>query len=59
MSLKNDMKKALYFTIGAVAVGVDTVAEVTEELLKKSDTVVKKSKKVFKDTCEEKKRSRD
>ena len=59
MSLEKNIKKAIYFTIGAVAVGADAVADVTEELLKKSDVVLAKGKTVFKKACEDKKLFRD
>lgn len=51
MCIRDTLANALYFTVGAVAVGLEAVAEVADELTKKGADVVKEGKAVFADTC--------
>ena len=51
MCIRNALVNALYFTVGAVAVGLEAVSEVADELTKKGADVVKEGKAVFTETC--------
>ncbi len=51
MCIRDALTNVLYFTVGAVAVGLEAVAEVADELTQKGANVVKEGKAVFADTC--------
>ena len=51
MNLRKDIANALYFAVGAVAVGIETLAEAAETLTQKGAVVVKQGKEVFNDFC--------
>ena len=49
MNLRNSFANALYFAVGAVAVGLETLADAAESLTQKGTDVVKQGKQVFDD----------
>ena len=49
MSFRKAMADALYFTVGAVAVGIEAVADAADVLTQKGADVVSKGKEVFND----------
>ena len=51
MSFRKGIKDALYFTVGAVAVGLETLADAADKLTEKGADVVKHGKEVFEDFC--------
>ncbi len=51
MNFRNSLANALYFTVGAVAVGLESLAEAAELLTQKGAEVVKQGKEVFHDFC--------
>ena len=51
MSIRKNLANALYFTVGAVAVGLETLAEAADTLTEKGVSVVKQGKEVFRDFC--------
>ena len=51
MNFRKTLTNALYFTIGAVAVGLETIADAAETLTEKGADVVKHGKEDFGDFC--------
>ncbi len=49
MSFRKTMADALYFTVGAVAVGMEAIADAADALTQKGADVVTKGKEVFND----------
>lgn len=49
MSFRKTMADALYFTVGAVAVGIEAIADAADVLTQKGANVVSKGKEVFND----------
>ncbi len=49
MSFRKTMADALYFTVGAVAVGIEAIADAADVLTQKGSDVVSKGKEVFND----------
>ncbi|MBE6568065.1 MAG: hypothetical protein E7657_05345 [Ruminococcaceae bacterium] len=49
MSFRKTMADALYFTVGAVAVGMEAIADAADALTQKGANVVTKGKEVFND----------
>ena len=52
MDFKGSLANALYFTVGAVAVGLEAWSDAAETLTAKGTEVVKHGKKVFRDFCD-------
>ncbi len=51
MNFRDSLANALYFTVGAVAVGLEALADAAETLTQKGTNVVKQGKQVFDDFC--------
>lgn len=51
MNFRDTLANALYFAVGAVAVGLETLAEAADTLTEKGASVVKQGKEVFRDFC--------
>lgn len=51
MTFSEGLKTALYFAIGAVATGVEAIADASDDLIKKGEDVVAKGKDTFSDLC--------
>ncbi|MBE6656118.1 MAG: hypothetical protein E7609_04540 [Ruminococcaceae bacterium] len=49
MNFRNSFANALYFAVGAVAVGLEALADAAESLSQKGADVVKQGKQVFDD----------
>ena len=47
MTIGEGLKKALYLTVGAVAVGVESIADAADTLAEKGSSVVKKGKEMY------------
>lgn len=52
MAIRNDLKQVLYFAVGALATGVEVIADTAEILVKKGAETVKQGKEVFNDFCQ-------
>ena len=52
MSIRNELKQAMFFAVGAIATGVEVLADVADVLAKKGAEVVKEGKEVFDGFCQ-------
>ena len=51
MSIRNELKQALLFAVGAVATGVEALSDAADVLAQKGASVIKEGKEVFDDFC--------
>ena len=51
MSFRENMANALYFAVGAIATGIEVIADSADTLTQKGAAVVTKGKEVFNDFC--------
>ena len=51
MNFEDILKNTFYFSVGATAVGIETVARASKALTQKGAVIVKESKKNFLDFC--------
>ncbi len=49
MTIGEGLKKAMYLTVGAIAVGVETIADAADDLLVKGNEVVEKGKAMYRE----------
>ena len=52
MTIGEQLKKALYVTVGAIAVGIESLADAADSLAEKGSAAVKKGKEMYKETRE-------
>lgn len=50
MAIRDTLKTAAYFTIGAVAIGIETVADAADMIIAKGEKIVTNGKEVFRAT---------
>ncbi len=55
MTIGEGLKKALYFSVGAIAVGVEAIADAADSLTEKGEEVVTKGKAMVKDAIAKRK----
>ena len=55
MTIGQGLKQALYITVGAIATGVDALADMADTLSKKGASAVKKGKEMYKEAVEKRK----
>ena len=58
MTIGEGLKKALYLTVGAIAIGVEALADATDSLVEKGSVAVEKGKEMYKE-ARDKRRFRD
>ena len=55
MTIGEGLKKALYITVGAIALGVESLADAADSLAEKGASAVEKGKEMYKEARESKK----
>lgn len=58
MTIGEGLKKALYITVGAIAIGVESLADAADSLAEKGSLAVEKGKEMYKE-ARDKRRFRD
>ena len=51
MTFSEGLKKAFYFTVGAVVTGAEAIVDASDGLIKKGEDIVSKGKETFADVC--------
>ncbi len=51
MDFRRSLSSALYFAVGAAAVGLEAIADAADTLTQKGKEVVKQGKEVFREVC--------
>lgn len=59
MTIGEGLKKALYFSVGAIAVGVEAIADAADTLTEKGEEVVTKGKTMVKEVIAKRKTAED
>ncbi len=59
MTIGEGLKKALYFSVGAIAVGVEAIADAADSLTEKGEEVVTKGKTMVKEAIAKRKTAKE